>query len=409
MRKTLKRKDYISKKGLNLFDRLPEAKQEDLLSKVSNFVARRIIPPRDGDADNIRKLLKNLSPDQTLDTLGVRNVTPDLEVMTLRQFFDEIQLVKGGESLLVRRPDLVPALAEIMSRFRGYSRDLREMRGSMYKVANKELLRRRATKELIAFHNHFDGKILLEDVSPTTGTDWLIMAVMGPITLRQYQLGRFEVGITTNYRLAPGVSISARPLDPLPAALSDKYPDHWYYHPHVLKGLLCLGGVKDDVEGNLTRGNIYTAFLLVEKLMRSYYSPGAHRRLHTWDVGYPSAACSGCGQVYRVRYLYRCGRCDTPPQYCGNCRPNHLYICPCCEESSCSDHGHNCIVCGNGCCTVCDYREYQYPICQRCWNLPRDRRGIDAVYNGESIENVVGYFKDTLREMVKEYQDIIGN
>ncbi len=148
------------------------------------------------------------------------------------------------------------------------------------------------------------------------------------IVLEGTYFGRFEIFLADVFNvLAPIVRVVA--LEPQYCPTS---PDT--SHPHVYRGVLCLGDGLPIVAAALRSGRIYDYFLIVARILGTYSEAAAYHPIRRWksaglDV---EEVCHACGFSDDPSELCQCDRCGA-------------WVCTFCIDDEMS--GNVCIDCAS--------------------------------------------------------------
>lgn len=177
-----------------------------------------------------------------------------------------------------------------------------------------------------------------------------------PITLEGIPLGPFKIELLLDElsELRP----SNRPylviaLDPNPASTDDAVT-----HPHVSDETLCEGQAEPAITTALEQRRLCDFFMLVNGVLRTYNSSGAHVKLSEWG----GSSCYDCGCTVSSDESYYCRHCRQ--EYCDGCST----YCQICNTTVCLGCAFNCSTCNKPVCSSCRAacKDCEKTFCKDC-------------------------------------------
>ncbi len=225
-------------------------------------------------------------------------------------------------------------------------------------------------QEVLAVQNEFD----VVELEPNTGG---VCVTVGPITLEDVHLGRFEIRLdwkgpnsASPYRVAA--------LDPNPACGNDSVT-----HPHVQDECLCEGEGRAAIRTALAQGRLLDFFTIVSQTLSTYARGSAYVELDRWE----GQSCNDCsGTVYDEERFY-CQRCeailcsecniacqDCGDGYCSGC----IDTCHECHDNYCSSCLRSCSDCHQDTCSNCLHEG----LCESCHEKRLRERNGDGSADG---------------------------
>jgi len=196
--------------------------------------------------------------------------------------------------------------------------------------------------DLSALQNEFDDVAI-------DGKEKTLSAVTEPITLREIELGPFEI------RLAWDDSTADHLFDYTVIALEPNGPfsSDTITHPHVQDDLVCEGDARLPISRALEEGRLLDFFLIVRNLLRTCNDGSPYVRLEDWH----GVECPDCGQSVHEDERWTCEQCETA--VCGEC----YFTCPCCQDIFCGECVTQCKACGDSYCDNCIPKNERCPDC----------------------------------------------
>lgn len=161
-----------------------------------------------------------------------------------------------------------------------------------------------------------------------------------PITLKDIQLGRFEIVFVWN-RIGTITGVrcfDCRALDPNPPIGKESTT-----HPHVRDDELCAGDAARPIEDALRDGRLADAFMLIRSVLTTYNSRSPYVSLEDWE----GISCGDCGDSIDQDESSSCEGCFIT--LCDSCRTS----CVNCSDTRCPDCLSSCETCHDRVCPGC--------------------------------------------------------
>jgi len=220
-------------------------------------------------------------------------------------------------------------------------------------------------QEILALQKEFDEV----ELKPGTGE---IRVTVGPISLEDIPLGRFEICL--DWEGPSGASLyRVVALDPNPAGGNESVT-----HPHVQDERLCEGEGRAAIRAAIAQGRLCDFFMLVSQTLSTYAQGSAYVELDRWY----GESCQDCGSTVCEDDRYYCQRCDAI--LCGECNVTCrdcgdgycaacISVCHECHDNYCPSCLGSCSACHQATCSDC----LQEGLCGSC-HEKRKREHDDA-------------------------------